>query len=244
MAKKLFSTTILIGVTILVGACSSLWTAPLAVQKPTFNSPTASTKIMQPNAQRQPAIQNGYGIPQMVPDGGWNQQSSMNQPASQSENNYGNMPGDAWMQQEYKNQSGPYGRGSGMRGSGQRGGWNGYDNCLGGYGYNNGYAPGQPSGNNIPQATSQQVSFSTDIQPIFNSRCISCHGGTEGLYLDSYAGVMNGSMSWPVVIPGDPINSRLIQLVSSEYMPYGGPPLSQDEVQSLVNWVAAGAPND
>jgi len=55
---------------------------------------------------------------------------------------------------------------------------------------------------------------------------------------------MNGSIGWPVVILGDPINSRLIQLVSSGYMPYGGPPLSQDEVQSLVNWVAAGAPNN
>jgi mono/diheme cytochrome c family protein len=141
----------------------------------------------------------------------------------------------------------PYGRSPGwndygMRGNGQRGGWKGYDNCMGGY--NNGYAPGQTPSSGIPPATSQDVSFRADVQPIFNSRCVSCHGGTEGIYLDNYPNVMNGSNSWPVIIPGDPINSRLIQLVSSKNMPYGGPPLSEAQIQILVDWVAAGAPNN
>jgi mono/diheme cytochrome c family protein len=143
----------------------------------------------------------------------------------------------------------PYGRGSGwngngMRGYGQRGGWNGYDNCMGGYGYSNGYAPGQTFSSGMPSATSQEVSYRADVQPIFNNRCISCHGGAEGLYLDSYTGVINGSMDWPVVIPSDPINSRLIQLVSNGFMPLGGPPLSQAQIQTLVDWVAAGTPNN
>lgn len=226
----------------LVGACSPAWTLPPAAQQPAFNPPAASTIPVQPNSQNQPVPQigNGYGAPQKMPDGAWNQQGKRNQPAPQPGNNYGNISEGVWMQQEDQNQSGSYGRGSGMRG-----GWNGYDNCMEGYGYNNGYGPGQMSGSgSIPPISSTAVSFSRDVQPIFNARCISCHGGTEGLYLDSYTGVVNGSMGWPVVIPGDPINSRLIQLVSSGYMPYGGPSLNQDQIQKLVDWVAAGAPNN
>jgi mono/diheme cytochrome c family protein len=145
-----------------------------------------------------------------------------------------------WAQQNGQNESGAYSRSPGMCG-----GWNGYDNCMEGYGNNNGYAPGQMSGSSsIPPVSSTAVSFSRDVQPVFNARCVSCHGGTEGLFLDSYVGVVNGSMGWPVVIPGDPINSRLIQLVSSGYMPYGGPSLNQDQIQKLVDWVAAGALNN
>jgi len=57
-----------------------------------------------------------------------------------------------------------------MRGYGPRGGWSGYDNCMEGYGYNNGYVPGRKPGNSIPRTTSQDVSFRADVQPIFNSR--------------------------------------------------------------------------
>ena len=226
----------------LLGACSQAWTLPSTAQQSAFNLPAASDILVQPNPQNQPVpqIDNGYGAPQKMPNGRWNQEGNGNQPAPQPGNNYGNISEGVWMQQKYQIQSGSYERGSGMRG-----GWTGYDNCMVGYGNNNGYDPGQMSGSgSIPPISSTPVSFSRDVQPIFNASCISCHGGKEGLYLDSYTGVVNGSMSWPVVIPGDPINSRLIQLVSSEYMPYGGPSLNQDQTQKLVNWIAAGAPNN
>jgi mono/diheme cytochrome c family protein len=246
MAKKLFFTTFLTGIAMLVGACSPAWTLPSAAQQsatqqPTFSPPIASTIPVQPNSQNQsvPQSGNGYVAPQTIPNGGGNQQGSGNQPAPESGNNYGSMPGSMWAQPNSQNQSGYYGRGSGMRG-----GWNDYDNCMGGYGYNNGYASGQTLGNGIPQVTSQDVSFRNDVQPIFNARCVSCHGGTDGIYLDNYPNVMSGSFGWPIIVPGVPENSRLIQLVSSGYMPYGGPPLTQDQVQKLVNWVAVGAPNN
>jgi mono/diheme cytochrome c family protein len=88
------------------------------------------------------------------------------------------------------------------------------------------------------------VSFSNDIQPIFNGRCISCHGGTSGLYLTSYEDLMQGGNNGSVIIPSDPTNSRLIQYISDGYMPLGGPPLTVAQVQTLANWVAAGAPNN
>jgi mono/diheme cytochrome c family protein len=241
MANKLFTMTILAGIAILVGACSPTWTVPPVVQQPAFDSPGVSTNPVEPNSQNQPAPQigNDFGAPQTMPDGSWNQQGNGNQPASQPGTNYGNMPGGVWAQPKGQNQSGYYERGSGMRG-----GWNGYDNCMGEYDYNNGYTSGQTLGNSIPPVTSQDVSFRNDVQPIFNTRCVSCHGGMEGIYLDNYSDVMKGSFGWPVVVPGVPENSRLIQLVSSGYMPYGGPPLTQGQIQKLANWVAAGAPNN
>lgn len=39
-------------------------------------------------------------------------------------------------------------------------------------------------------------------------------------------------------------SSRLIRYVSDGYMPLGGPPLTAGQVQTLANWVAAGAPNN
>lgn len=90
----------------------------------------------------------------------------------------------------------------------------------------------------------QDVSFKNDIQPIFNARCVSCHGGTNGLYLTSYEDLMQGGVNGTAVIAGDPNSSRLIGYVSDGYMPLGGPPLSTGQIQTLVNWVAAGAPNN
>jgi len=96
----------------------------------------------------------------------------------------------------------------------------------------------------VPGPTTASVSFKKDIQPIFDSRCIVCHGGTRGLFLTDYDNVLRGSASGPVIIPGDPEDSRLNQYAVSGDMPYGGPPLTQAQVQTLVNWVAAGAPNN
>lgn len=96
----------------------------------------------------------------------------------------------------------------------------------------------------VPSTTTTAVSFKMEVQPIFNSRCVACHGGTAGLFLNNYENMLRGGMHGSVVIPGDPVSSRLIQYVSSGYMPAGGPPLTQAQIQTLVNWVAAGAPDN
>lgn len=100
-----------------------------------------------------------------------------------------------------------------------------------------------PDDGNSPK-TREDVSFEADIQPIFNTRCIACHGGTAGLSLNSYEAILRGGMNGPVVISRDPSSSRLVQYVQRGYMPLGGPPLSQAQTQTLANWVAAGAPNN
>lgn len=92
--------------------------------------------------------------------------------------------------------------------------------------------------------TTNAVSFAADVLPVFTARCVMCHGGVRSLWLDNYDSVLAGGANGPVIVPGDPGGSRLVQYVASGYMPYGNPPLSREEVQLLVDWVAAGAPNN
>jgi mono/diheme cytochrome c family protein len=107
---------------------------------------------------------------------------------------------------------------------------------MNGWGSNGGQYPV------IPQATpNANVSFQSNVLPIFREDCTACHGATAGLSLDSYANAMKGGRSGVVIVPGDPNNSRLIQYVVRGYMPFNGQPLSAAEIQTLINWVAAGA---
>lgn len=107
-----------------------------------------------------------------------------------------------------------------------------------------GYTPQSLPDDGRSPKTREAVSFKADIQPIFDRRCTVCHGGTAGLYLNSYDNVLRGGMNGPVVVPRDPSSSRLLQYVSNGNMPLGGPPLTQAQVQTLSNWIAAGAPDN
>ena len=127
-------------------------------------------------------------------------------------------------------------------GAGWNDGWNSWGTGMGMHNWQYGVRPIQPA--TLPPSTLATVGYRADVQPIFNARCIACHDGTQGFDLTDYESVMGGSNRGPVIIPGDPAGSRLIQYVSRGYMPYGGPPLTQAQIQTLVNWVAAGAPNN
>lgn len=153
--------------------------------------------------------------------------------------------------------------GDGWMHDGMMGGWNGHmmsgpwDNngaqatpqpgyCWGcgmhGWGMMQGWGTTDGQSVVIPQSTpGADVSFQRDVLPIFNDDCTACHGGTAGLYLDSYAHLIQGGRSRAVVVPGDPQSSLLIQYVASGYMPFRGQRLTDAEIQTLVNWVAAGA---
>jgi hypothetical protein len=88
------------------------------------------------------------------------------------------------------------------------------------------------------------VSFATDIGPLLQNRCGSCHGGSrkqEGLSVITYTDLMKGSENGPVVVPGDSENSLLVELVASQEMPKRGPKLTPSEVQLLIDWVNQGA---
>ncbi|MCZ7570745.1 MAG: enoyl-CoA hydratase-related protein [Ardenticatenaceae bacterium] len=88
------------------------------------------------------------------------------------------------------------------------------------------------------------VSFRREMLPIFQARCVACHGGISGLYLTSYDYVLAGGINGPGVIPGDPGNSNIVTALESGYMPAGAPVLPPEEIELIRAWVAAGAPNN
>ncbi|HET9912087.1 MAG TPA: c-type cytochrome domain-containing protein, partial [Anaerolineales bacterium] len=101
----------------------------------------------------------------------------------------------------------------------------------------------QPTGQSPEGAT---VSFSADILPMFQSRCIGCHGGErtqEGLDLKTHASLMAGSNNGFVVTAGDSANSLLVELVAAQKMPKRGPKLTPPQVQLITDWVNQGAPD-
>ncbi|MDP6685084.1 MAG: c-type cytochrome domain-containing protein, partial [Candidatus Marinimicrobia bacterium] len=90
-----------------------------------------------------------------------------------------------------------------------------------------------------------QVDYSTEIQPIFNSNCTVCHGGSGGLFLSSYTGLMTGGNSGQVLIAGDGTNSLIIQKLrgtaQGSQMPMGGNPLEESVISLLETWINEGA---
>lgn len=92
------------------------------------------------------------------------------------------------------------------------------------------------------------VSYSQDVQPIFDQRCVFCHGpnsiagqAPNGLLLDTYENTMLGSLFLPVVQPGQPGNSSLVLLLRSGGMPATGPKLSPEQIGLIERWIAQGA---
>jgi mono/diheme cytochrome c family protein len=97
------------------------------------------------------------------------------------------------------------------------------------------------------EISSGQVSFSNNIMPIFENRCIDCHGGRrtrEGLDMKTYESLMNGSNNGPVVAPGDADASLLVELIVSGDMPNRGPKVTPAELQLIIEWVNQGALNN
>ena len=79
------------------------------------------------------------------------------------------------------------------------------------------------------------ISYSTDIQPIIDSKCVSCHttGASQGdfqIYAVVKSKVDNGAFQ-----------NRLFTLKD---MPQGGPALPEEELRKLKCWVEQGALNN
>jgi len=92
------------------------------------------------------------------------------------------------------------------------------------------------------------VSYSDEIQPIFNSSCgpSSCHigGNSGGLTLGSYPDLMDGGNSGDVVVPGNPANSIIIRRIegsTAPRMPLDRQPLSNSDIQKIRDWIEQGA---
>ncbi|NNK92392.1 MAG: c-type cytochrome, partial [Acidimicrobiia bacterium] len=84
------------------------------------------------------------------------------------------------------------------------------------------------------------------VKPIFDSYCTACHGVAGGWASSPYDEALNSGDSGPTIIPGDPDNSRLVQsLIGTHPDGVVMPPsvqMSPSDIQRIIDWVAAGAP--
>lgn len=104
-----------------------------------------------------------------------------------------------------------------------------------------------------PDELPQNVSFSEQIQPIFNESCGggNCHINrtTSGVSLDSYNNVMNSTgnkYEEDIIIPGEPEQSPLVDKIEANpdlgiRMPQGGEPLNREQIKQIKGWIAEGA---
>lgn len=110
-------------------------------------------------------------------------------------------------------------------------------------------------GDSTPTGPTANVSFSSSIQPIFTSFCISCHptnGQASFLPLTSNVSYINlvnktstQSGGGTLVIPGNSADSILYKRVSGnsvgDQMPKGGPFLSTTDQNLIKTWIDEGA---
>jgi hypothetical protein len=90
----------------------------------------------------------------------------------------------------------------------------------------------------------QVLSFGRNIQPLFQAKCVRCHGQKAhkaDLDLRSLTGVLRGGESGAVIVPGKPEVSLLYEKVHSGTMPPGNKNrLSAGDVETIRRWIAAG----
>ena len=105
-----------------------------------------------------------------------------------------------------------------------------------------------PLAPNPPAAAVRRVDFVTEIQPIFQRACLTCHGGAKqkGDYrLDVRETAFEGGESYaPNIVRGKSDQSPLIRFVTGTddlVMPPAGERLSDAEISLLRNWIDEGA---
>ncbi|MEE4294577.1 MAG: c-type cytochrome domain-containing protein [Xanthomonadales bacterium] len=101
-----------------------------------------------------------------------------------------------------------------------------------------------------------EISFASDVKPVLEQNCLSCHqpGGTgyeaSGLSMVSYADLMKGTEGGAMIVPGDELGSNLVVLMEgradpSISMPHGKmEPVASKDIELIKQWIAQGAKNN
>ncbi|MFQ5343472.1 MAG: c-type cytochrome domain-containing protein [Anaerolineae bacterium] len=86
----------------------------------------------------------------------------------------------------------------------------------------------------------EALSFSTDIEPALKANCVVCHGVAGGLNLSSYIWIMAGGNAGPAVVPGQPEQSLIVQVLEAGHFA----DLPASTKADLREWILAGAPDN
>ncbi len=97
-----------------------------------------------------------------------------------------------------------------------------------------------------------RISFGRDVRPILSDKCYACHGPDEaqrkaGLRLDTKEGALTDPSGFPVIIPGKPDESEVVEHITADDPDRRMPPptanrhLTDDEIATLIEWIRQGA---
>src|SRR5271163_3274085 len=87
-----------------------------------------------------------------------------------------------------------------------------------------------------------------DVSAIFAARCYGCHAAAVkmgSLNLQTWDGFEQGGTHGKIVVPGKSAESRLYLLITGKEMPsmpMDGSKLSPEQIDTIKNWIDAGAP--
>src|SRR6188474_992806 len=97
--------------------------------------------------------------------------------------------------------------------------------------------------------SSEKIDYNTQVKPIFNKKCIACHGGVKAksnfsllFREDALKAAKSGKHP---IVPGEPGKSEMIRRITErdeeERMPYKHDPLTKEEISILKKWIKQGA---
>ncbi len=99
-----------------------------------------------------------------------------------------------------------------------------------------------------PSDVPADPSYVSDIQPIFNNNCVTCHGDATpsgGYSVTSRSGAVGGgSDTVPNVVPNSADSSKLYRRITgaeAPQMPPGQPALDTVKTATVRNWIDKGA---
>ena len=96
------------------------------------------------------------------------------------------------------------------------------------------------------QNVSAQQQIALDTYAIFEQSCLICHG-PDGAYKETLLIEHNALIDNGTVVPGNPdaseLYNRLVTTDAAKRMPQQQPPLSAQAVNTIRNWILAGAPD-
>ena len=96
------------------------------------------------------------------------------------------------------------------------------------------------------QNISAQQQIAIDTHAIFQQSCLICHG-PDGAYKESLLMEHNALIEKGSVVPGNPdaseLYNRLITTDTAKRMPLGQPQLPARSINTIRNWILAGAPD-
>jgi cytochrome c5 len=113
-----------------------------------------------------------------------------------------------------------------------------------------------PAAGQLPAAsTKENITYATDLKPIFDASCVKCHSGDRAkawLHMDTLEGVLKGTKQGKIVIAGEPEKSWLVKSVAhltkdaDGWMPplhnkAGIKPLTPEQVGLVIGWIKQGA---